>query len=83
MGRTHKYFNNRQSEHLDTDKNSSIFKHLEEYQACKNKNNEDSFSILDHAKTDYELALKEAMHIKWLNPKLNGQKIHEIIKLLI
>ena len=83
VGRTHKYFNDRQSEHLDTDKNSAIFKHLEENQACKNKNNKDSFSILDYAKTDYELALKEAMHIKWLNPKLNGQKKHEIIKLLI
>ena len=80
---THKYFNDRLSEHLDTDKNSAIFKHLEENQACKNKNNKDSFSILDYAKTDYELALKEAMHIKWLNPKLNGQKKHEIIKLLI
>ena len=47
------------------------------------KNNKDSFSILDFAKTDYELALKEAMHIKWLNPNLNGQKRHEIIRLLI
>ena len=83
VGRTHKYFNDRQSEHLDTDKNSAIFKHLKENQACKNKNNKDSFSILDYSKTDYELALKEAMHIKWLNPKLNGQKKHEIIKLLI
>ena len=82
MGRTHKYFNNRQSEHLDTDKNSAIFKHLEENQACKIEII-DSLSILDYAKTDYELALKEAMHIKWLNPRLNGQKKHEIIKLLI
>ena len=50
---------------------------------CKVKNNQDSFSILDYAKTDYELALKEAMHIKWVNPNLNGQKKHEIIRLMI
>ena len=47
------------------------------------KNNQNSFSIIDFAKTDYELALKEAFHIKWVNPDLNGQKKHEIIRLLI
>ena len=47
------------------------------------KNNQNSFSIIDFAKTDYGLALKEAMHIKWVNPDLNGQKKHEIIRLLI
>ena len=83
VGRTHKYFDNRRDEHLGTDKNSAIFKHLQNSNNCKMKNNKDSFSILDFAKTDYELALKEAMHIKWLNPNLNGQKRHEIIRLLI
>ena len=82
VGRSHKYFSDRQKEHMDTDKNSAIFKHLKNHD-CRNKNDKESFSILDYAKTDYELALKEAMHIKWLNPKLNGQKKHEIIKLLI
>ena len=83
VGRTHKYFDTRRKEHLGTDKASSIFKHLQKHNSCKAKNDQNSFSIIDFAKTDYELALKEAMHIKWINPNLNGQKRHEIIRLLI
>ena len=83
VGRTHKDFNTRLNEHLVTDKLSSIYRHLNMNNNCKVKNNQDSFSILDYAKTDYELALKEAMHIKWVNPNLNGQKKHEIIRLMI
>ena len=33
-----------------------------------------AFTILDEAKTNYELALKESMHIKWRNPSLNIKK---------
>ena len=83
MGRTHKYFDDRRKEHLETDKNSAILKHLEKDNNCKAKNDKSSFSIIDFAKTDYELALKEAMHIKWIKPNLNAQKWHEIIRLLI
>ena len=83
MGRTHKYFITRLNEHLETDKASSIYKHLKANKNCKSKNNHGSFSILDNAKTDYELALKEAMYIKWENPTLNGQKKHKIMRLMI
>ena len=83
VGRTHVYFNERRYEHLNTDKASGIFKHLKSNPNCKNVNNNDSFSILDNANTKYELALKEAMHIKWEKPDLNGQKVHAIIRLLI
>ena len=83
VGRTHKYFEARRKEHLETDKSSAIHKHLNTNSNCKTKNNINSFTIIDYAKTDFELALKEAMHIKWLNPDLNGQKKHEIIRLLI
>ena len=83
MGRTHKYCNTRQYEHFERDKNSAIFKHFQTEPQCKSVNTYDSFSVLDDARTDYELALKEAMHIKWVKPKLNGQKMHIIIKLLI
>ena len=82
MGHTHKYFDARKNEHLITDKHSAIYKHLNSNTNCKAKNNPNSFSILDYANTDYELALKEAMHIKWISPNLNGQKKHEIIRLL-
>ena len=81
VGRTHVYFNTRMYEHLNTDKNSAVFKHIKNNPQCKNDFN--SFSILDLANNDYELAVKEAMHIKWVNPDLNGQKKHEIIALSI
>ena len=83
VGRTHVHFNTRRWEHLETDVGSAVYKHIREKRACKNVNSFESFSILDNAKTDYELALKAAMHIKWLKPSLNGQKKHVIIKLLI
>ena len=83
VGRTHKYFDSRREEHLGKDKSSAIYKHINTNPNCKRKNNQNSFSIIDYAKTDYELALKEAMHIKWLKPDLNGQKKHEIIRLCI
>ena len=85
VGRTHKHFDNRINEHLSC-KSSSIFKHLNdpENSACKSISNKDnSFKILDNARTDYELALKEGIFIKWYNPALNKQKFHEIITLLI
>ena len=74
---------------ISTLDNMSIFKltkllsftNISKNQNCKIANSFNSFSILDYVKTDYELALKEAMHIKWSKPKLNGQKKHEIFRL--
>ena len=83
VGRTHVHFNTRRHEHFETDKASAIFKHFQKKPSCKLANTYDSFFILDNARTNYELALKEAMHIKWEKPDLNGQKKHEIIRLLI
>ena len=45
--------------------------------------NNDSFKILDSARSVYELAIKEGMHIKWENSALNVQKKHELINLLV
>ena len=83
VGRTHVYYDTRKSEHFERDTLSGVFKHFKSKPDCKAKNKFESFSILDNARTDYELALKEAMHIKWENPDLNGQKKHEIIRLFI
>ena len=38
--------------------------------------NESSFKILDKANTDYQLQLKEAMHIHWTKPTINKQINH-------
>ena len=83
VGRTHLHYNTRCEQHLRSDKNSSIFKHLASNTECKESCNKDSFKILDNARTRYELALKEGMQIKWRKPSLNIQKKHEILKLLV
>ena len=71
VGPTHKHFAVRLKEHLERDKNSSIFKHLNNNKEGKIASNNDSFKILDSARSAYELAIKEGMHIKWENPALN------------
>ena len=83
VGRTHIHFNTRLNQHLGSDKKSSVHKHLNNNNECKKVCDADSFKVLDNAKSSYELALKEGMHIKWLNPVLNVQKKHEILKLRV
>ena len=83
VGRTHAHFDTRINQHLNTDKKSSIFNHINNNKECKELCDKNAFSILDIAKTNYELALKESMHIKWRKPTLNIQKKHIILKLLI
>ena len=39
--------------------------------------------ILDVTRTHYELSLKKGLHIKLLKPKLNEEKKHEVISLLV
>ena len=82
MGRTHFHYDTRCEQHLETDRNSSIFKHVNSNANCKKSDN-NSFKIIDRANSDYALAIKEGMHIKWLKPNLNAQKIHIILKLLL
>ena len=62
---------------------SAVYKHLH------GKNNKkclklslhynDSFDIIDQARTRFGLKLKEALHIKWDEPDLNKQVGHEMI----
>ena len=82
VGRTHRHVNTRIAEHLK-DINSSIFKHINANAECGNAYCSDSFKIIDQASTQYELNVKEGMHINWLRPNLNKQKKHEIITLLV
>ena len=85
VGRTHNHFGTRIQEHLRS-ASSSIFKHLNDAKnvECKSKcTGDNSFKVLDKARTDYELALKEGIFIKWSRPILNKQKVHEVITLSI
>ena len=76
VGETTRHLKIRIKEHLRTDKDSIIFKHLESNINCKKLSNETCFSIIDQAQTEFTLKLKEAMHIEWLKPSLNKQQKH-------
>ena len=68
---TKRHLSTRIKEHLETDKKLHIYKHLNESQRCKALSNNDCFSILDYATTQYSLSIKEGMHIGWQRPALN------------
>ena len=48
---TSRYLSTRVSEHLFTDKNSNILKHLKSFDKCRKACNDSCFTILDSAKT--------------------------------
>ena len=51
IGPTKRHLSTRIREHLETDKKSHVYKHLNESQRCKALSNSDCFSILDYATT--------------------------------
>ena len=76
IGETNRHFATRIREHLASDKNSHIFKHLKGSVNCGSRCSEDCFKILDSASTSFQLKIKEAMHILWEQPSLNSQVKH-------
>ena len=51
VGETSRHISTRFREHLFSDKNSHIFKHLQGSDACKNACNETCFKVIDSART--------------------------------
>ena len=49
-GETSQHISTRVREHLSSDKNSHIFKHLQSSDACKNACNETCFTVIDSAR---------------------------------
>ena len=76
-------FNTRVREHLETDRASHIFKHLETSPACRSACSRDNFAIIDQASTRFALKIKEALHIVWEKPTLNAQVKHVNLKLSV
>ena len=76
IGETTRHLTTRIKEHLQSDKNSHVYKHIHESIGCYEKTDSNCFSILDSAPTQYQLRLKEAMHIQWQKPILNRQVKH-------
>ena len=77
VGETTRHFSTRVREHLETDRASHIFKHLEGSKECR------SACSLDQASSRFELKIKEALHILWEKPALNAQVKHVNLKLSV
>ena len=83
IGQTTKHNSVRAQEHLVTDKKSSVYKHLQNNPLCMASCNEQCFTILDKAPTQYQLKIKEGMLIKKIDPILNKQVISYKAKLVL
>ena len=83
IGETTRHFKTRIDEHVKTDKQSHIFKHLSSDPACFDSFKPSCFKIIDKANFKFELKIKEALHIKWSKTKLNAQVKHLAITLSI
>ena len=81
IGETHRHFLVRVHEHLNTDKNSAVYKHVNANRTCKALCNSDCFTILDKATTKYQLRIKEAIKIHDIKLELNKQ-LYTLIKYL-
>ena len=76
IGATTRHLSSLIEEHLKTDKNSHVYKHLQNNMDYHNKCNSDCFSNLDTAKTKFQQKLKESMYIGRGNPDLNKQVMY-------
>ena len=56
-----KYLATRIKQHLNSDKNSHIYKHLKGSKTCEDKCSNNSFEIIDSAQTQYSLKLKDSL----------------------
>ena len=68
-------------EHLASDRASHILKHLQDSEHCRALCSADSFHVLDHTSTGFQLKIKEAIQIQREQPSLNQQLHHVNLKL--
>ena len=73
-----RYFKARIHEYLFGDKSSHVFKHFNVSTKCREASSIECFNILDTAQSEYQMKLKEAMHIKWLHPVFNQLVMHAL-----
>ena len=67
----------RVKEHGTSPSNSAVSNHLTSCETCKLNFSCDSFSIMDSGKNDFEVTIKEALHIKFKKPTINRQLISD------
>ena len=71
IGKTMRHLVTRAREHGHSP--SAIHSHLELCETCRKDFSCNLFSVLDTGKNDFEITIKEALHIKSKKPKLNKQ----------
>ena len=76
VGEITRHFSTRVREHLETDRASHIFKHLESSKACRSACSLDNFAMINQASSQFALKTKETLHILWEKPALNAQVKH-------
>ena len=76
VGQTVRHFKTCIQEHLFGDRSSHLFRQSSALTECCEAFLAECFKILDTAQMEYQITLKESMHIKWLNPVLNHQLTH-------
>ena len=76
IGETCRHFKTRIEEHIKKDNKSNIFKHLHSLETCFDSHNSPCFKIIDQANSEFDLKIKEALHINWRKPNLNAQQNH-------
>ena len=81
VGEKSRHLSTRVREHLFSDKNSHVYKHLKVSSACREACDEKCFAVPDSTNTAYKLKIKEALHIMWEGPNLNKQLHHYNISL--
>ena len=52
---------------------SAVLNHLSSCETCKSNFSCNNFSITESGKNDYDITLKEALHIKFKRPTINKQ----------
>ena len=75
VGETTRHYDVRVREHLHKKSQpSSVYKHLDENQNCRDACDESCFEIIDTDTSPFRLLVKEAIHNEWLQPKINRQR---------
>ena len=71
IGKTIRHLATRVKEHGTSP--SAVFNHLSSCETCKSNFHVIVFLIIDSGKNDFEITVKEALHIKFKKPTINRQ----------
>ena len=73
IGKTRRHLATRVKEHGHSSSSSAIRDHLFSCPTCQSEYSSSSFRVIDTARNDFEVTIKEALHINNSKPALNRQ----------